>query len=149
MKAIYKGMLSGGVCAKVYMDFKDAGSSVEFPHDGEPYHVISIGACFPDWGEVYDGILHEMMELHLCNMELCYQRWYRGGCDSGDVWFHFSHADYSECISRTSQGLLCFVDEAKKVFDNYHNPVVEQDSIKPKIRKDESDDASNTNEGGS
>jgi hypothetical protein len=127
MKLIFKGMLSGGYTAKVYLDWNECGSSVEFPHEEEPYHVIRIGCAFPDWSEVFDGILHEMMEFHMCNMELCYQRWFRAGGDSGDVYFQMSHADYSECISRASQGILCFLDIAKKEFDKH-----QADMLKPK-----------------
>ena len=54
MKPIFKGMVSGGYTAKIYLAFDECGSSVEFPHDAEPYHVIKIGACFEDWGEVYE-----------------------------------------------------------------------------------------------
>ena len=133
--------MSGGVCAKVYLDFDSTGSSVEFPHDAEPYHVIKIGAFFDDWTEVYDGLLHEVMEFHMNSMELCYQRWFRAGGDSGDVWFHMSHADYSECISRTAQSVVSFVDNAKKEFDIHLQNMVKQNQKKPKtIKKDDSID---------
>ena len=119
MKQIYKGEIGGGCCAKVRMDFKNCGSSVEFPSDKEPYHLITIGCAFSDWTEIFDSILHELMEMHMCNMELSFQRWYRGGADSGDVWFHMTHAEYSECISRASQSIIPFLHLAKIEFDNY------------------------------
>lgn len=145
MKMIFKGMLSGGICAKIFLDFQATGSSVEFPHDAEPYHIIKIGADFDDWCELYDGILHELMEFHMNNMELCYQRWYRAGGDSGDVWFHMSHAEYSECISRAAQGILCFVDEAEKEFDKHQADMVKPKNAKSKtIKKEESIDESDT-----
>jgi len=140
MKPIFKGMVSGGYTAKIYLAFDECGSSVEFPHDAEPYHVIKIGACFEDWGEVYDGILHEMMEFHMCNMELTYQRWYRAGSDSGDVWFHMSHAQYSECISRTAQSLLTFVEIAEKEFDLHRESMLKPKPTKTTIKKEEATD---------
>jgi len=125
---IYKGSISGGLCAKVYLDFEEGGSSVIFPSGDEPYVVISVGAGYEEWHEVYDGALHELMEMHMVSMELSYQRLYRAGCDTGDVWFHFNHGEYSEAISRTAQSMLCFIDKAEKVFNDYYNP-------KPKKKK--------------
>ena len=140
MKIIYEGALSGGIVGKIYLDFKATGSSVEFPWSNEPFHKITIGAGFMDWDEVYDGILHEMMEFHMCNMELCYQRWYRAGSDSGDVSFQMTHAEYSECISRASQSILCFVDIAKKEFDKHLADMLKKKSVKSKpVKKIEND----------
>ena len=146
MKEIFKGMLSGGYSAKVYLDFKGFGSSVDFPNDEESFHIIKIGAGFPEWDEVYDGILHEMMEFHMCNMELTFQRWYRAGGDSGDIWFHMNHAEYSECISRASQSILCFVDIAKKEFDIHIKKVHTTPNKSKKLIKE---DATNERDNGS
>jgi len=119
VKEVFRGSISGGMCAKVILDFKECGSSIYFPEGDEPYAVITIGCNFDDWSEVFDGILHEMMEFHMMSMELAYQRWYRSGCDTGDVWFRMSHADYSEAISRAAQSIMCFLDEAKTQFDKH------------------------------
>ena len=127
-KLIYKGSISGGMCAKVYLDFEEGGSSVIFPSGDEPYIIISIGSAYDDWYEVYDGALHELMEMHMMTMELSYQRLYRAGCDTGDVWFHFNHGEYSEAISRTAQSMLCFIDKAEKAFDA-------QKKVKPKKKR--------------
>lgn len=139
MKLIFKGMLSGGYTAKVYLDWDGYGSSVEFPCDGEPYHIIKIGCAYTEWGEVFDGILHEMVEFHMCNMELCYQRWFRAGGDSGDVYFQMSHAEYSECISRATQGILCFLDIAKKEFDEYQTDMLRSKQQTKLIEKEQDD----------
>lgn len=116
MKEIYKGTLCGGYSAKVFLDFKECGSSIEFPNQEEPYCIIKIGCAFGDWVEVFDGVLHEMMEFHMGNMECCYQRWFRAGCDTGDIWFSMSHGEYSEIISRTSQSMMMFIDKAKEEY---------------------------------
>ncbi|TRZ48526.1 MAG: hypothetical protein D4S01_10165 [Dehalococcoidia bacterium] len=100
------------------MDYAEQGSSVEFPAN-DPYTIITIGADFDSWSEVFDGILHEMVELHMLSMELGYQRWHRAGCDSGDIWFHMPHAEYSEAISRASQSILCFIELAEKDYVKY------------------------------
>lgn len=146
MKLIYKGMLYGGVCAKVYLNFKEFGSSVQFPYDGEPYHVVTIGCAQADWVDVHDSIMHEMLEFTLCSMELAYQRWYRHGSDSGDIWFHFSHADYSEAISRASQAMLCFVDEAEKEVDRVYQDML-QKSIDKTCKKVEDEPNADKNNG--
>lgn len=149
-KMIYKGTLGGGCSAKVYLDFGNYGSSVEFPDEKEPYCKVTIGCAFADWSEVFDGIMHEMMEFHMMNMELAYQRWYRAGCDTGDIWFHFSHADYSELISRASQSILCFHDKAREEYNKYvqtqinkQKKVKEIKEEKPKKKKTIEDNPSN------
>lgn len=137
MKLIYTGIISGGYSAKVHIAFEDYDSSVEFPTDEQPYCMVKIGGASNDWSEIFDGILHEMMEFHMTNMELAYQRWFRVGCDTGDVWFTMSHAEYSECISRASYSILLFMDIAKKEFDK-HMKVLHSSPSKPKkIKKDE------------
>ena len=145
-KMIYKGTIGGGVSAKVVMDFGSYGSSVEFPDENNPYCRVTIGCAFADWTEIFDGILHEMMEFHMMNMELAYQRWYRAGCDTGDIWFHMSHADYSEVISRATQSILCFLDKARIEYDTHMQKRIEKhNQNSPKNRKTGSEDDS-TNE---
>lgn len=116
MKQVHKGEIGAGFVAKVLLDFEGQSSSVEFPTNDEPYLIITIGANFGDWGEVFDGILHELMEFHMISMELGYQRYYRAGCDTGDIWFRMSHAEYSEVVSRASQSILSFIPKAQKEY---------------------------------
>lgn len=119
MKLIYKGTLGMGYSAKVFMDFNNMGSSVEYSNGEDPYCIVKIGCAFSDWTEVFDGIMHEMLEFHMMTMELAYQRWHRAGCDTGDVWFHFNHGEYSEMVSRAAQSIMMFLDAAKKEYDEF------------------------------
>ena len=118
-KQIYKGSISGGQCGKVFMDYDDASSSVEFPGGSEPYVIITIGCYYDDWCDIYEGILHEVVEYHMMNMELAYQRAYRAGNDTGDVWFHMDHAQYSEVIARTAQTIQCFIENARSEYESH------------------------------
>ena len=137
-KLIYKGSIGGGLCAKVLLDFNDGSSSVVFPSTNEPYIVITIGSEYDSWVDVYDGILHEIMEMHMMDMELAYQRLYRAGCDTGDVWFRMPHAEYSEAISRTAGTILCFVDKAEKEYKAFkRNSKKKPQKPQPKPKEEE------------
>ena len=120
MKLIHKGSIGSGCSAKIYLDWNEGGSSVEYPSGDEPYHIIKIGCGYAQWSDVHEGILHEMVELYMTNMELAYQRWYRCGSDEGDIWFRMSHAEYSECISRASWSILTFIGTAEEEFIKYN-----------------------------
>ena len=114
---IFKGCESGGIPIRVYMDFDELNSSVEFPEDPNPYHIITIGCNSMDWDCVFDGMMHELMEFNLIMMNSTFNKFNNIGNDSGDALFVFDHATFSEVVFRTSSTMNMFLPKATKLFN--------------------------------